>query len=411
MIVKLFTPKPYKLYNTIKNYEWGTRNESAFIPRFLGIQADPGTPYAELWIGAHPKAPSEIEIDGSRVPLNRVIEEYPFECLGSYVCKTFSKTFPFLLKVLSAANALSIQTHPNKSQARVLHARDPKNYPDDNHKPEVAIALDSLIALAGFKPARSLRNNLESLPELSELVGQELIDEVLKNKDLSEEKNLIKKIYEAVMRHAEDKKRLTSCISRIEYRLKAKLSRSPEEEQFLEQHRVFGDDVGLLSFFFFNLVKLKPGQAIFTDAGIPHAYIKGNIIECMANSDNVVRAGLTNKFKDVAALLDIVRYEFAECPVMQAGSENGEAVYKTAAKEFEVSRFHMPEGLRRQCESGDKPVVYLITAGYLDIRWNSEEGDRTMRFSAGESFFVPAALTRHEITSDCVVEFFIAAIP
>ena len=409
--MKQFSSKPYKLYNTIKNYEWGTRNESAYIPRFLGIQAEPDTPYAELWIGAHPKAPSEIEIEGSRIPLNHVIEHYPLECLGSYVCEHFSKRFPFLLKVLSAAHALSIQTHPNKLQALKLHARDPKNYPDDNHKPEVAIALDSLIALAGFKPARVIRKNLESLPELSKLIGQELLDEILQSKDMTSEENSIKKIYEAVMQHAEDKERLTACTSRIVERMKSQAVRSAEEEQFLEQHRLFGDDVGLLSFFFFNLVQLKSGQAIFTDAGIPHAYIKGNIVECMANSDNVVRAGLTNKFKDVAALLDIVRYDFAECPVMQAGPESGETTYRTTAKEFEVSRFGQTESFHRQFESDDRPGVFLITNGSMDVRWNSEDGWHAAKFSAGESFFVPASLTRYEIASDRSVEFFIVGIP
>ncbi len=409
--MKTLSLKPYKLYNTIKNYEWGTRDESAFIPRFLGIQADPGTPYAELWIGAHPKAPSEIEIEGSRVPLNRVIEEYPLECMGSYVCEKFSKRFPFLLKVLSAANALSIQTHPNKVQARELHARDPINYPDDNHKPEVAIVLDSLIALAGFKPARSIRNDLESLPELGELVGQGLIEDLLKNKYLSEEKNLIKKMYEAVMLHAEDKEQLTACISRIAERLAGKEFRTPEEEQFLEQRRLLGEDVGLLSFFFFNLVRLKPGQAIFTDAGIPHAYIKGNIVECMANSDNVVRAGLTNKFKDVATLLDIIRYDFAECPVMQAGPESGETTYRTTAKEFQVSRFQQTESFHRQCESGDRPSVYLITKGMLEVLWTSGGKEQVEKFSSGESFFLPAALSQYKITSNHDVEFFAVAIP
>ena len=409
--MKQFSPKPYKLYNAIKYYEWGTRNEAAFIPHFLGIKAEPNVPYAELWIGAHPKASSEIEIDQVRIPLNKVIEDYPAECLGAYVCKSFSNTFPFLLKILSAANALSIQTHPNKSQARQLHAKDPNNYPDDNHKPEVAIALDSLIALAGFKPARSIRNNLESLPEVCELVGQKLIDEVLNSNNPSTEESLIEKAYKAFMQHAEDKERLTSCISKIQKRLADKTSRSPEEKQFLEQHRLFGDDIGLFSFFFFNLVRLKQGQAIFTDAGIPHAYIKGNICECMANSDNVVRAGLTNKFKDVGTLLDIIRYDFAECPVMQAGADTSKTTYRTTAKEFEVSRFQKPEGFSEKCVSGDRPSVYLIMNGSLDIKWNSNGSGQSAHYTAGESFFVPASLSLYGISTNHEAEYFTVVIP
>jgi mannose-6-phosphate isomerase len=409
--LKQFSPKPYKLYNKIKNYEWGTRNEAAFIPHLLGAQAEPNTPYAELWIGAHPKAPSEIEIDRVRVSLNKVIEEYPAECLGAYVCKNFSNTFPFLLKVLSAANALSIQTHPNKTQAVKLHAKDPKNYPDDNHKPEIAIALDSLVALAGFKTAQSIRKNLVQLPELSELVGQELMDHVIESNNLASEESMIKKMYEVIMRCSEDQERLSICISKIRKRLEDKTSRSQEEEQFLAQHRLFGDDVGLFSFFFFNLVHLKQGQAIFTDAGIPHAYIKGNICECMANSDNVVRAGLTNKFKDVDTLLDIIRYDFTECQVMQAGAETGETTYRTTVKEFEVSRFKKSEGFNQKCVSGDRPSVHLITNGSLDIQWISDGGNKVEKYGAGESFFIPASLKQYEISTKHAVEFYVVVIP
>jgi len=409
--LKQFLSRPYKLYNKIKNYEWGTKNEAAFIPHLLGMPAEPNTPYAELWIGAHPKAPSEIEIDGTKYPLDKVIEEHPAECLGAYVCKNYSNTFPFLLKVLSAAYALSIQTHPNKTQARQLHAKDPKNYPDGNHKPEVAIALDSLIALAGFKPARSIKKNLAQLPELDELIGQEFIDKVLGTNDLPAEENLLKKTYEAIMRHAEDKERLSACISKIQKRLSDKTSRSPEEEQFLEQHKLFGADVGLFSFFFFNLVHLKSGEAIFTDAGIPHGYIKGNICECMANSDNVVRAGLTNKFKDVGTLLDIIRYDFAECPVMESGAEAGEMTYKTTAKEFEVSRFQKLEGYHQKCFSGDRPSVYLIIKGSLDVQWNSNGSSKAAHYTAGESFFVPASLTQYEISVNSKAEYFSVMIP
>jgi mannose-6-phosphate isomerase len=406
-----FSPRPYKLYNSIKKYEWGTRNEAAFIPRFLGIKAESDTPYAELWIGAHPNASSEIEIDGTKVFLKKVIADHPVECLGSYVCKKFSNTFPFLFKVLSAANALSIQAHPNKRQAVELHAKDPKNYPDDNHKPEIAIALDSLVALAGFLPVQAVQKNLESLPELKELTGQKLIDKVLESKDRAAKENSIKKMYEAVLRHAEDKERLAVCLGGIRKRLAEKTSRSPEEEEFLEQYRLFGDDVGLLSFFFFNLVRLKPGEAIFMDAGVSHSYIKGNICECMANSDNVVRAGLTNKFKDVETLLKIVRYDFSECPIMKPEPKAGETTYRTDAKEFEVSRFEEPNGFRRRCSSGDRPAVYLITRGSVEAKWNSGGGEQTVRFSAGESFFVPAVLSQYEISSDKEAEFFFVAIP
>jgi len=407
--LKQFSIKPYKLYNTIQNYEWGTMNESAFIPRFIGAEVEPNIPYAELWIGAHPKAPSKIEIGGVKVPLNKIIEDYPIECLGEYVRAKFSGTFPFLLKVLSAARALSIQTHPNKMQAQRLHAKDPKNYPDDNHKPEIAIALDSLMAFVGFQPIHSIRKHLESLPELNMLVGQGLIDEIIKSDDPVILEKLIIQLYEMILRCAEEKEHLAACIANIHKRLTEKVFRSPEEEQFLVQHKLYGADVGLLSFFFFNLLQLEQGQAIFTGAGVPHVYIKGNIIECMANSDNVVRAGLTNKFKDVEALLHIIRYEFAGCPVLNPGT--GDCTYRTAAEEFEMTKNKNLGGLRIKCFSSDRPIMYLIIQGSLEVHWNGDESARTLKFSRGDSFFVPAALSQYEITSNDDVEYFVVAVP
>ena len=409
--LKQFSLKPYKLYNTIQNYEWGTKNESAFIPRFIGMEVELNKPYAELWIGAHPKTPSKIEIDGTKIPLNKIIATYPGECLGEYVRSKFSGTFPFLLKVLSAARALSIQAHPNKVQAQRLHAKDPKNYPDDNHKPEIAIALDSLVALVGFQPVRSIRKHLESLKELDELVGKGLVDEIIKSEDQVMAENLIKQLYGIIMQRAVDKEHLASCIFKIHKRLMEKEFRSPEEEQFLEQHTLYGADVGLLSFFFFNLVHLQQGQAIYMGAGVPHAYIKGNIIECMANSDNVVRAGLTNKFKDVETLLNIILYKFAECPVLHAEAGTGDGTYRTAAEEFEVTLNIKPRGFRKKCFSNDRPIINLITHGSLDVHWNGDGTVYTLKFLRGDSFFVPAALSQYEISSNDDVEFITVAIP
>ena len=171
MLLKLIQPQPYNLFNKVQNYDWGTKNEDAFIPKFLGIEAVKDLPYAELWIGAHPKAPSEIEIEGIKYPLNSVIDNFPLEVLGIRVSKKYNGKLPFLLKVLSAARALSIQLHPNKHQAEVLHAKDPKNYPDDNHKPEIAIALDSLNAIAGFRPADQIKEIFIKCPELKDFIG------------------------------------------------------------------------------------------------------------------------------------------------------------------------------------------------------------------------------------------------
>ncbi len=406
-----FVPRPYRLFNKIQHYDWGTKDENAFIPKLLGTEARPGEPYAELWIGAHPKLPSEIQVDGKRIPLNEVIAEHTRDCLGEYVSKKFHGKLPFLLKVLSAARALSIQLHPNKDQAVKLHSSDPERYPDDNHKPEIAVALDSLIALVGFEPATRIAGNLRNLRELSEFADRRLIDAVLDADLPGNMEAAARDLYISIMRKADEGEVLSSCLLKIRERLSRKQNLSPEENQFLKQYELYGADIGLLSFFFFNLVHLKPGQAIFTDAGVPHAYIEGNIVECMANSDNVVRAGLTNKFKDVETLLDIIKFEFAECPVINAAQKADEVTYDSKAEEFRITRFRKEAGFRKVYRSGDKPFVGLVVGGEVEIVWSHSGVDHLQSYSKGESFFVPAFLPEFRTSSSGGADFFLVEIP
>ncbi|HEY3342559.1 MAG TPA: mannose-6-phosphate isomerase, class I, partial [Anaerolineae bacterium] len=144
--------RPYLMHNQVQHYEWGTHDGDAYIPQLLGITPQAGQPYAELWMGAHPKAPSTVVVDGHDIPLDQWIAAHAQELLGHAVAARFDNGLPFLLKVLAAGEALSIQAHPNKAQARLLRASDPAHYPDDNHKPEIAIAIDSLTAVMGIKP-------------------------------------------------------------------------------------------------------------------------------------------------------------------------------------------------------------------------------------------------------------------
>ena len=406
-----FEPRPYKLYNKIKHYLWGGKDNNAFIPKLLGINVEAGVPYAELWIGAHPKAPSEIIIDGDKISLDKIIEKFPVECLGNYVSNKFSNKFPFLLKVLSAESALSIQTHPNRGQAEKLHRTDPLNYPDDNHKPEIAIALDSLTAVAGFKPADEIISNLKSYPEITEFSGISLTEKQLIDSNKEVKENLIQEIYSSMMKKNNDAEELADCIARISERLKTKTSLSPEESLFKNQVELYENDIGLLSFFFFNFIQLAPGQAIFTGAGTPHAYIRGNIVECMANSDNVVRAGLTNKFKDVEALLEILKYDFSEYSIINKEQKIDEVVYKTGAEEFEISAFKKQGEFIKDFVSDDKPSVCLITEGVLEVSWEAGNEKKSEQFKKGQAFFVPASLKKYTFNSGSHVKYFIVNIP
>lgn len=402
-------PAAYLLKNKIQNYEWGAKGKEAVIPKLLGLEPEEGKPYAELWIGAHPKAPSTVILPGGKkVSLGELTEKYPEEILGKEVSKKFDGKLPFLLKVLSASEALSIQAHPDKAKAEILHRKDPKNYPDDNHKPEIAIALDSLKALVGLKPLGKFLNAIESYGGLKEFLGSKIVDEI-KSSPLSDE-NRVKTLYEAIIKksvsHPEE---LKTAVEKIKAEILNKEPgvRTEEENLFLGLEKQYGNDVGLFSIFLFNFVELKEGEGIFLDAGIPHAYLKGNIIECMANSDNVVRAGLTPKFKDVDSLLEILSYNLIPAEIINGNSsEKEENIYHVPISEFEITRWKFSKDSSRVIDNSSASIL-LIVEGDISVELN---GNRKS-YKKGDTLLIPAVVKEMKINFSKGSLVFRAAIP
>jgi mannose-6-phosphate isomerase len=405
-----FKIKPYFLKNKIQHYAWGAKNEQAFIPRLLGLDVEKDKPYAELWMGTHPKAPSVVIGADESVSLDKMIEFYPRQILGDRVSGLFNNKLPFLFKILSAGEALSIQAHPNLEQAAKLHRRDPKNYPDDNHKPEIAIALDYLTALIGFRSYEEIIFALKKYPEIARFIGKDICDEFFGCLTASpaERKKSLKKLFtELLARSADDINILKETLRDLEKRIADQPQISDEREQlFLELRRQYGDDVGLFSLFLLDLVHLQSGQGAFLDAGIPHAYLKGNIVECMANSDNVVRAGLTSKFKDCQTLADILTFESG--PVNILGPDDNKEIftYPSSSSEFELTRISLQEGssLKQSCNSVQ---IMIIIEGLGKIIWGAEQID----LRAGDSILIPAALTNYSIISKTDLLVFRAGVP
>jgi mannose-6-phosphate isomerase len=423
----LLKPRPYLLKNRIQHYEWGTRDEEAFIPRFLGIETERNRPYAELWMGAHSTAPSEVDLNGSFFALDRLISRYPKEILGHQVCKRFSNTFPFLFKVLSAGEALSIQAHPNKSQAEALHKRDPDHYPDNNHKPEIAIALDSLTALVGFKSYPAILKTMKAFPEIADFIGGKILTRLKSHKESSYspqrkllkepsstlQKELLRDLYSTLIkRSVTDREELERSIDKLYQRLsKSDLKVGEEGQIFLRLRQKYpGADPGLFSIFLFNLVHLNEGQGIFIGAGIPHVYLKGNIVECMTNSDNVVRAGLTPKFTDIEALMDILTYETEPVPILGRRNDFKEIVYQTKVPEFQVTKRKMEAGLEIVEVTDNKPEIVLILKGKIRFRWGScMECEETFR--QGQSILIPAFLEKFALQAASHSEIFKVEVP
>jgi mannose-6-phosphate isomerase len=395
--------EPYKLYNQIQNYAWGTKNENAFIPKLLQIKIEKDQTYAELWIGAHPKASSKIMYQGNFISLSDLINKFPSEILGEYVVNKFGNNLPFLLKILSANHALSIQMHPNKQEAEALHKNDPNNYPDANHKPEIAIALDSLDALVGLKPLKEIIDALKTYCGFIEFYGSEYFDKVVSDPLPTDEENVKREFYKTTMNLGKDENILSQLLNNLEDEILKKEKRELNEDYFLENKKIFGNDIGLLSFFFFNLVSLKKDEGFFTEAGIPHAYLKGNIVECMANSDNVIRAGLTPKFKDVDSLLSLINMHISKPKIIHP--QGREKKYSSAAEEFDLENISFKEGDKITTQTKNKVQVGLVLEG--EVVLSCGEKEKKFNFIKGEAFLVPALLSEYVLTSrdnsNCII--------
>lgn len=382
--------KLYNLFGKIQNYEWGTKNEDAFIPNFLGEAAELDVPYAEYWIGVHPKAPSEILIENQKYNLVDVIKENSNEILGERIAEKFNHTLPFLLKILSINKALSIQAHPDKSLAKLLHTNDPANYPDENHKPEIAIALDNLKAIVGLKEFHEIKLTLENYSEIKTLISDETLNDLFNSKNSGNSK-FIEKLYAQIMNSSKEK--LEKCILQLKKRFESKSDLAECESQFLIQYENYGSDIGLISLLLFNMLNLESGEAIFTPAGIPHAYIKGNIIECMANSDNVVRAGLTPKFKDIKTLTEMLVVDSQKSEVKLIKNED-RIIYKTTAEEFEVSKLNLSNQIK--VNDNSEMFILIILSGEIKISFSNSE----IIYKKGETVLIPSILNSFTISGN-----------
>jgi mannose-6-phosphate isomerase len=385
----------YHLHNTIQHYAWGMRGAKAFIPRLLGIIPEPETPYAELWLGAHPKAPSLVETVDGQVPLDQWISAYPDDILGPRVLEQFGPALPFLMKVLSASTSLSIQAHPAKHQAEVLHALDPEHYADDNHKPEIAVALDGLDALMGFQPFDGILDTLDAYPELAAFLGEPLLLHVrgAAGSDQETMRDRTQLLFEVLVRRAiAQPDALIAAVDALIARLQVR--EDEVSQRILDLYARYGSgDVGLLVYLLFNQVHLQPGEAMYTPAGVPHAYLGGNTIECMANSDNVVRVGLTPKFKDADTLLRIVDATPQKPQIMQSAADTRETVYATPAREFELTRWSLVADDSITVSDRDGPAILIVTEGRTQLMW--PDGEILMQ--TGDSVLIPHLLCAYEV--------------
>ncbi|MFD9332772.1 MULTISPECIES: mannose-6-phosphate isomerase, class I [unclassified Streptomyces] len=362
-----------RLDNTIRPYAWGS---TTAIPRLLGVEPT-GEPQAEMWMGAHPGAPSRTE----RGPLTEVIDEDPEKELGRAAVAKFGPRLPFLLKILAAGAPLSLQVHPNLEQAREGYEDEEsrgipvdaphRNYKDANHKPELICALTEFDGLCGFRAP----------DEAAELLAGLDVDSLKPYADLLHahpEEAALREVLTALLTADPDdmahtvREAAAAC---------ARLGGSYAPYADLAHH--YPGDPGVIAAMLLNYVQLQPGEALFLGAGIPHAYLNGLGVEIMANSDNVLRCGLTPKHVDVPELLRVVRFEASDPGVLRPeASPDGEEVYATPIDEFRLSRFVLPQDAAPHDLTAATPQILLCTAG--SVRADG------IALGPGESVFVPA---------------------
>ncbi|CAL5220012.1 g1957 [Coccomyxa viridis] len=413
-----------------QNYAWGRkagRNNGkigstvAALVEGAGGEVDNEKPYAELWMGTHPSGPATVE-GAEGQTLSSWIAANP-SALGS-VGSLFGSDIPFLFKVLSVETALSIQSHPDKALAERLHAKSPDVYKDSNHKPEMAIAITDFEALCGFVPHQELTEALKSVPELRDLIGDVAASAV----ETTGSKAALKAAFGILM--TAEASKVATAIKAMESRLKA-IQKSGErpltdkEELALRLNKQYPQDVGILSAFFLNLVKLQAGQAIYLAANVPHAYISGELVECMATSDNVIRAGLTPKLRDTAVLCESLTYERGPPAILNGNAVPGRpwtTVYSPPFDEFEVEHVLIPEkarfeGIQTYLPENQGPQIFVVRSGTGQAYLRNPPSDaqskvlqKTILLKTGSVVFVPAKTPVKLEATDDGLDVWIAAV-
>ena len=379
------------LENTIQNYAWGSKT---YIADLLGKASPSAEPQAEMWIGAHPKAPS---IAKGR-PLPEIIAEDPVACLGAAVAARYDNRLPFLFKFLAAATPLSIQAHPNKELAKEGFARENaagilldaphRNYRDDNHKPEILCALSEFYGLNGFR----------EIPEILSLLDQAgltSLEQELEAFHSAPNTEGLRALFQSVMEMR--KVRKLAVVSELVAWAKTHPGECDECRWILRGHEVFGDDIGLLCILLLNLVKLQPGEAMYCAAGNLHAYLEGFGVELMANSDNVLRGGCTEKHVDLPELMNLLTFDDRKAEILvPEATPDGRKVYVTPASEFELVVIDVESGA--PWTSPDAHTVEIIVC--VQGKGMITNHDVALPISAGEAVLVPADAGTYRITGD-----------
>ncbi|ABG97216.1 mannose-6-phosphate isomerase [Rhodococcus jostii RHA1] len=389
-----------RLHGVIRSYAWGSHT---VLAELTGRPSPSDRPEAELWLGAHPADPAHVDDAVSGVSLLDVISADPLGQLGAANAERFRGRLPFLLKVLAADEPLSLQAHPNAVQAREGFEREnasgvpldspARNYKDDNHKPELVVALTKFEALAGFRDVRRTVALLRAL-------GVAELNRCAEQLEAQTNSSGIRALFTQWITGDRHPATLIGGVVEGCRRYLSTMSDgadgefAAEAQTALELGSRYPNDPGVLISLLLNRITLEPGEGLFLAAGNLHAYLRGAAVEIMANSDNVLRGGLTPKHVDVPELLNVLDFRPAPMPVLGADGVDPDLrrLYRTPEAEFELTRLKLDTSRDDGSSSaatlaaGD-PRIVLCTAGSTVL---SSQCD-SLELSAGQSAWLPAS--------------------
>lgn len=358
--------KIYKLKGKVQHYAWGGYE---YIPTLLHFENKEHKPCAEYWMGAHPSAPSILRNGSEEISLFDLIQQNATNILTERVLNTFGE-LPYLYKILDVNEMLSIQVHPSKVEAAKGFEREDlegipinaphRNYKDKNHKPEVMIALGEFWLLHGFMSLEAIEQRLTDIKEFNVLLS------IFKKQGLKE-------LYRFLMEMTQEEVDTILCgLVKREMRRKqsGELNKSMPgwwaAKVFKENEEVVNVDRGVFSIYLFNIVGLQKGDGVFQAAGIPHAYLEGQNVELMANSDNVLRGGLTPKHIDVPELMKHTIFEPVIPNIMKGESLGAfEKNYRCPVPDFDISKIELNAGNAYTALSTSPEIFIAIEGGAI----------------------------------------------
>ena len=397
----------YRLTGQVQHYAWGGKN---YIASLIGLNSAKEQPCAEWWLGAHPSAPSDIENVTGKQSLIEFLSQNP-TALGQASRQQFGDELPYLLKILDVEKPLSIQLHPTKEQAeKGFEAENAKGvsltdstriYKDRNHKPEMMIALSDFWLLHGFKTKSQILATLNARPSLqplAEKLGTQNLAEFYADVMLADQSTLANWLLPIIEANQQSYKNGELALDNPDYWVLYTM-----EVMAILPEKL---DAGLVCFYLFNIVHLKEGEGIFQDAGIPHAYLRGQNVELMACSDNVIRGGLTPKYVDIVELLKIVDYREVTPQIISAAPQNqSEFTYKTPVKDFALAQIRLEPEQHTEVNLQSAGIL-LVMQGELKI----QEKSTALTLKQGESAFITAD-SNVEIMSEKGGYAFLAKLP